>query len=192
MLYIISAVALLAALLAIPVTLRFDVSTRPGTQNDVELLWAFGLLRTKLDATEFRQRTAEKKKPRAPTARASGDWGSVTRLLQRAPRQRIVRILSRVCRTMRSRKIRIVMVIGLGDPADTGRLWGYLGPLEPFLNRYNDLAITLRPDFANARVEASSSGTLSVMPLNLIAVIAASLLSPATWRDLRALRPTNT
>jgi len=114
----------------------------------------------------------------APPAAGSG-W-----TLSPAASWRLMRELPGFLRTELGR-IRIERLVldadlGLGDPAETGRLFGVLMPLQYALPRTR-ARLDLRPDFARLRCEGVAEAVLRLIPLVLI-VPALAL----AWRVARA------
>lgn len=57
--------------------------------------------------------------------------------------------------------------IGLGDPADTGRLWDFLGLVSALLAGVRSLSVLLQPEFADEILAVSGGGRLRVIPLQV-------------------------
>lgn len=75
--------------------------------------------------------------------------------------------------------------IGLDDPADTGELWAIMGPVSVLLTqRYPHFE--LAPSFAGARFDFEGRWSVAVVPLELIAVTLAFVLSPPALRAAAA------
>jgi Protein of unknown function (DUF2953) len=78
--------------------------------------------------------------------------------------------------------------IGLGDPADTGQLWAIVGPVAGVLANIQEALIDIEPEFRDATFELDSSGTLRVIPLQVLYMTVALLLSPPVWQGIRQMR----
>ncbi len=79
--------------------------------------------------------------------------------------------------------------VGLDDPADTGRLWGIIGPLTSALYR-SRLDVEVSPVFHGPELAFQGAAEVRVVPLQLLGTLLSFGLSPATWRVVRpALRP---
>jgi hypothetical protein len=70
-------------------------------------------------------------------------------------------------RRIRIERLAVEADLGLGDPADTGRLFGYLMPLQHALHLPRT-HIDLRPDFARLRCDGSAEAVLRLIPLALL------------------------
>ena len=78
--------------------------------------------------------------------------------------------------------------IGLGDPADTGRLWALVGPVSGMLATARDASIEIEPEFIDAVFELDSSGNIRVLPLQMVYLMFGLLISPSFWHGFRHLR----
>lgn len=78
--------------------------------------------------------------------------------------------------------------LGLGDPADTGQLWGLLGPVAALLSNLQGARLELEPEFMDAVFELEGSGTIRFVPLQLLVLVAALMLSPSIWQGVRFMR----
>ena len=185
--------ALLVALLAIPVSLRFDVAWDKTLRKDIHLQWAFGLLSVQLapGKTEEHEPKAKAPAPKRPRAerKASKRKRNVLGALRLKPvRRRIVRFVADLWRAVQKRDLSLRMRVGLGDPADTGRLWALVGPLAGWLSTLRDAAVTIEPEFFEPTVEIETHGHIRVVPLRVLGIVIAFALSPAAWQGLRAMR----
>lgn len=185
--------ALLAAfltLLAVPVTLTFRVAWPRGPDNEVRLGWAFGLVRFDATPGERKQARTEPEPGDAQTPQTG--YLSTTDVLAalrvRGLRRRMLRFIGALWRAVHKEATAVRLRIGLDDPADTGRLWALLGPLNGLLPGPGHASIRLDPEFAGETLELDASGRLRVVPLRLLWLMAALLLSPPVWRAFRRLR----
>ena len=180
------------AILAIPVTILFRLSWPDVRENDVRLLWAFGLVRARLSGepkededSRGESDKAEKRTGRTSRKSKTNVWAP---LRQSHFRQRARRFMSDVWAAIQKQDVRLRMRIGLDDPADTGQLWAVFGPVSGVLPSAQDVAIRLEPEFQEETLELAGSGGVRIMPLRLIYLAGGLLFSPAIWRGLRAMR----
>ena len=182
---------LLVALLAVPVRLSFQVSWRQALHGNVQLYWLFGLVRLQRPltrpkppvpelSTDSREKTAAKKSPNQTSPFAV--------IRQKAFRRRVFRFLRDIWRSIRKQDLSLRVRIGLGDPADTGRLWALIGPVAGLLTEVQEASIEIAPEFTDAVFEFDSSGNIRVIPLQMIYLTFGLLLSPAFWQGLRQKR----
>lgn len=181
----------LIALLAVPVKLSYWVSWRRAIQGNVQLLWLFGLVRLKLPLARAKrpalkqQTSGGKKRESAPSNKKSNPFGAVR---QKAFRQRVLRFVRDIWRAIGKQDLSLRVRIGLGDPADTGRLWAVVGPIAGMLTMVQDASIEIAPEFTDAVFELDSSGKILVVPLQVIYLAFGLLLSPSFWRGLKLIR----
>lgn len=184
--------SLVVIVLALPVTLTYQLSWKKTLSADVRLNWAFGLVRADVSPDSAKSRSEKsvadrKKKGRRSTPR--GRKGNVMAAIrERSFRQRILRFVSDLWHAVHKKNVELLVRLGLGDPADTGRLWAALGPLSGTLARMRDARIVVEPDFLDATFEVDSSGTIRVIPLQFVILALGLLVSPPVWRGIMLMR----
>jgi len=184
---------LLVALLAIPVTLRFDVAWDQTLRQDIRLLWAFGLVRVRLaprpEDKQKREAEAEPTAPKPPRAARNRPKRNVLGALRlKRFRRRMLQFVRDLWHAVHKRDVMLRIRLGLGDPADTGRLWALLGPLSGWLATLREAEVTIEPEFFEPTLEVESHGSIRVVPLRVIGIVLALVLSPTMWQGLRAMR----
>jgi hypothetical protein len=184
--------SLVVILLAMPVTLTYRFSW-PGTPSaDLRLKWAFGLVRADVSPG------SGKPKPDKPDAggrkagrrrKSKGKRRNVMAAIREpAFRRRMFRFGADVWRAIHKKNVRLLVRLGLGDPADTGRLWAVLGPVSGILARRPDVTIAIEPDFIDSTLDVDSSGTVRIVPLQLVMIVLGLLFSPPVWRGIMLMR----
>ena len=178
-------------LLAIPIDVAFVVQRKESLQGRVTVGWLFGLVRIPVRPAPVVAKSRPPRQPKAQRARA-----------RRAPRRRrhvwaMLRtegFLARVLRLVRGligrlhiRRLRLHVRLGLDDPADTGRLWGVVGPLAWAVPAPAGGRVAIEPDFTGASFRVDGVGTIRIVPIEIVATLLAFALSPVAWRALRAL-----
>lgn len=177
------------AVLAVPVTVLFRLSWPNVRDNDVRLLWAFGLVRTRLSAELSGPESSQHEDDSESKKRPSRDKGNVWAAIRQARfRQRLWRFAGDLWDAIHKHEIRLRMRIGLGDPADTGRLWAAIGPVSGLLAGVRAVEIAVEPEFQDQTLELAGSGQIRIVPLQLLYLAAGVCLSPSIWRGLRAMR----
>ena len=91
-------------------------------------------------------------------------------------------------RATHGRDLFLRLRIGLGDPADTGRLWAVVGPVAGLAQNLRSAVVRIEPEFMDPVFEVESHGQFRLVPIQLIALTAAFVLSPTmlrVWRQLR-------
>lgn len=183
---------LLLVLFAIPVTLTFQVSWQQAFQENIKLHWAFGLVRVQIPLLRSKGAFSEVEKPGRKSSgaqRSSRKEQNVFSIVrQKAFRRRVLRFSSDLWRAIHKKNLNLLVRVGLGDPADTGQLWAVVGPVAGMLATLQDASIKIEPDFFDATFELNSSGSIQLIPLQIIWLTLALLLSPPVWRGLRQMR----
>lgn len=183
---------LLVLVLAIPVTVTFELAWPQTVENRVRLIWAFGLVRVRIAADGMSVRSVGDKKPAGKarrhkrSARESGSFLSVIR--NRALRRRITKFVRDSWHAVRKENVKLRFRLGLDDPAYTGQLWAFLGPLAGILSRVRAAAIEIQPEFHEEIFEIDCSGIIRIIPLRMVYVVTPLLLSPSVWRGMRTMR----
>ena len=178
---------LIVVLLALPVTLTFQLSWKQTLTADLKLKWAFGLVRA--DVSPGPGKSESEKTEAARHRRSRGEMIKFMGVIrQRKFRRRILRFLSDLWRAIHKQNVRLQVRLGLGDPADTGRLWAVLGPLSGMFARMRDIRVVFEPDFLDSTLEVDSSGTVRMIPLQITFLALALLFSPAIWRGIMSMR----
>ena len=182
----------LMALLAIPVTVLFRLSWPDNRGNDVQLHWWFGLVRVRLPAEPSASESAErdfgrieKKRPARQSQEDRNVWAAIR---QTRFRRRVLRFIGDVWAAIHKHEIRLRMRIGLGDPADTGQLWAFIGPCSGVLASVRSVAIEVEPEFQKETLELAGRGRIRIVPLQLLYLAGALCLSPSIWRGVQAMR----
>lgn len=185
--------ALLIALLAVPLTVAFSVHRIEKTKGLVRFRWLFGLVRIQLRIPRpakarsgIEPAPPKKTKPPRRRKRKGGASGMLSLLGQPALRRRVFRFVRDVVRATHPRKLFVRMRIGLGDPADTGRLWAIVGPVAGIARSVRSAELRIEPEFIEPVFEVAAHGRFRLVPIRFIALTTAFLLSPtmlrAWWR----------
>ena len=181
-------VALIVALLAVPVMLTLDAQRVETFEANWRVRWLFGLV----DARSTRQRR-KRSLPARPEALASGKISAGER--RRGGRmgiavvrtcgslRRTARLVVTLFRQVRFEEICVHTMFGLEDPADTGMVYGFLTPVLAAA-RARRLDVDCRPMFTETGWKGSVRATIRVRPLSLLAVLAVFLVSPPVIRAL--------
>ena len=181
-------VVLLAAvaLLAIPIDVAFSVNRNETFQASATLGWLFGLVRIPLRPGRGKAKPAAPKKAKRarPARNKTHAWAM---LLGKGFLSKVIRLLRRLVRCLHMRRLRLHIFVGLDDPADTGRLWGMLGPLAPALPVPGSSDLRIQPEFTGAALRIDGEGALRIVPIEIMATILFFVLSPVTLRALYAL-----
>jgi len=181
---------LVLLLLAVPVDLEVRLEGIDPFQGQVGIGWLFGLVRLRIPIPAARPtpepETRPHEVPEQPRARGRAR-NALAALRPAGFRGRVYRLVRDVVRAVHVQRLRLRVRLGLGDPADTGRLWALMGPLEA-LARMGNAEIRIEPDFLDPVLEFQVDGRVRIVPLRFVALAGAFLLSPPTIRAWRTLR----
>ena len=169
-------------LLAVPVSVEFRVEGILPFRGRVGVRWLFGLVRVRLPLR------------RAVPADRPEDRGRgrnvLAALRQAGFRRRVHRLAGDLIRAIHVHRLRILVRLGLGDPADTGRLWAVVGPVNA-LAQWRGADIRIEPDFLEPALDFQADGTVEIVPLRFLLLAVGFAISPPSiraWRTLRARR----
>ena len=171
--------ALFAAVLLIPFDVTLEASkAEASTTASVVLRW--------LGITLWRSSARKREKAETGKAEPKGfDLAKGVRMLSllRDAAPSLMRIFSGLRRGVRFRRISIEVDFGVGDPADTAVLAGYLWSVAWAFDFLPRASLSLRPDMERARLDGSVSAELGVRLLP----IAVAFLMAYTKRPFRRL-----
>jgi hypothetical protein len=188
-----SLLAFLVVLLAVPLAVEFSVHRIEKTQGVVRFRWLFGLVRFQLRIPEDFKSAKEplpgsKNKKAKLRKKGTGSGRLFSLVRQRRFRGRVYKFIRDVLRATHARDLFLRLRIGLGDPADTGCLWALVGPVAGLARNLRSATVRIEPEFVDPVLEIESHGRFRLIPIQLIALTAAFLLSPTmlgAWRQLR-------
>ncbi len=188
----------LVVLLAVPVRVAFRARGVEPFEGRFTVRWLFGLVRVRIRVPRARKAGAapsprppkEAKEARRARKKARATPGRIVAVLrEEAFRARARRLVGRLVRAARASGLRLRMRLGLGDPADTGRLWALVGPLAAAASGWHGAEVRIDPEFLDAVLEFDAQGRVRVVPLQVLAIALGFALSPSSiraWRTLRA------
>lgn len=187
---------LVLGLLAVPVAVAFRCQRTGTLRGQVRVRWLFGLVRLRIGwPTAHAGRAASDTRGSARAREARTGRGKrrghvrVLRLLRDAAlRRRVVRLARDVFAALHLRQLSLRARLGLGDPADTGRLWALLGPVHAAAQGRAGIELQIEPAFQDAVFEFDARGRCLLVPLQFLALAAAFVFSPATIRAWQTAR----
>jgi len=184
---------LVLLLLAVPVDVEFRLEGIEPFTGEVGVRWLFGLVRFRIPVPRVGKPTPRpeaKRKAARVRARpkARGRHRNVLAALRQAAfRRRVYRLVRDLVRAVHVHRLRLLMRLGLGDPADTGRLWAVVGPLNAVAQLRN-AELRIEPEFMDPVLEFQADGRLRLVPLRFLILAIAFALSPPTIRAWRTLK----
>lgn len=180
-------------LLAIPFDVVFRLTKDDSFRLRLSIAWAFGLLSKDLGKTTDKPSTKKPKTKKSRSKQAGkGKAGmAIAFIRSQGMPARLLRLAQDMWRQLRIRQLHLHLTLGLDDPADTGQLFGIMAPALIQTNRMTKLDLQVQPDFSQPVLLANGRGQLRVIPLTIIAVMLAFLLSPTCWRAFAAAAKAN-
>lgn len=186
---------LLAFLLAVPVDVAFRFAGIEAFAGQITLRWLFGLVRFRIRIPRVTKPEPAKPgpEPKAAEARekpeARGRRANVLAVLRQAAfRRRVYRFVKDLVRVAHAHELYLRVRLGLGDPADTGRLWAFVGPLNALAQNLPNTEVRVEPEFIDPVFEFEARGRFLLIPLQFIVLAIAFALSPPSIRAWRTLK----
>jgi hypothetical protein len=173
-------------LLSIPVDLTFSYERGDGSRSRMRIGWLFGLIGKELGGKK--KGRAKKPKEMKAKKRRGSFRGPLAVFRARGFSGRLLLLVRRLVRTVQVRDVDVEFQVGTGDPAETGLLFGVIGPSAALVRSGFSPNIRIEPNFAEETFEGHARGAVRVYPIKLIPPLIAFGLSPATFRGVRALR----
>lgn len=168
-------------LLAIPLEATFALRFDAGAQRaEARVIWLFGLITVPLRKSERDSRTKARKPAAKKRRGTSGTALAMAR--QKGMIRRVVRLPGEVLACLHVLDLSLDGRLGLDDPADTGMLWGMVGPLLMALDALPVGRVRIHPDFTGTVVEINGRGHLRLVPIELIWVVLRFACAPVTLR----------
>ena len=166
-----SLVILIILVLCIPLDLvvRVDVYGRP--RFGMKLAWFFGLVRKEIGKGEKKAEEEKRVVEPKPKRRKRGvGVGTIFETLRtRGLLRQVSRLLRDVLGCLKIRDLAANFTVGLGDPADTGFLFAFIGPATFFLGSSFPHRIRIQPSFEDEAVcEGYLCGTVRVVPIRMV------------------------
>ena len=178
--------ALLIALLAIPLSISFSFTRHRSVQASAHFHWLFGLVNFQAhfpDETSSikREKTTQKENTK-PHKEMNNARDIIALFKQSTFRQHIIKFIKNLLRASHAQDLYLLLRIGLGDPADTGILWAVIGPLSGMMKNLQSAKIEIEPEFIDSVLEIESRGHFHLVPLQFIALTIGFIFSPTTIR----------
>ena len=157
---------LVGVALITPVFVRIDLTTSPRFTYRVEIC-ALTQTAPRLALVEGPHKgpvSDSSPKPTKARPRKKGPRGRIHGSVIRAVPQLIQGILSQI----HLKELKVDANIGLGDPADTGRLCGILMPLRYTVPMPESVSVDLRPNFTRTCLNGSLAAVVRVTAVTLL------------------------
>jgi hypothetical protein len=184
---------LVVFLLAVPIAVVFRFAGIEAFAGQISFRWLFGLVRFHIRFPRITKPKPPKSEPEAAEARAKpaarGRRANVPAVLRQAAfRRRVYRFVKDLLRAVHAHELYLRLRLGLGDPADTGRLWAFVGPLHALAQNLANAEVRVEPEFTDPVVEFETHGRFLLIPLQFVVLVVGFALSPSSMRAWRTLR----
>jgi hypothetical protein len=177
---------LLVLLLAVPVNVAFELAGIAPMSGQVCVRALFGLIQFRIPVP-VAQEAPEHPVSRRRRTGGGGGANALHALRQAAFRRRVYRLARDLFSASHLHQVHLRMRLGLGDPADTGLLWAFVGPLNAVAQGMPNVDVGIEPDFMEPVCEFELHGHLMLIPLQLLTLAIAFALSPTSIRVWRTL-----
>lgn len=178
----------IVALLALPVDMVFTIQRDEESRQDIHFDWLFGLVKIPLTGRATRKQEGKSVTKGRNTNRRGGRKKVVALLRNPHFRKRFLTYTRYLMRSTRIKSLDLHVRIGLDDPADTGKLWGVLGPITALLASCRHAHIQIQPEFASESFTLHRHGTIRLIPIWTIMIGFCFFLSPAVIRAIASDR----
>ena len=171
----------LITLLSVPVDLAFRVQRQTSFRTDLTVRWMFGLVEFPLKGRKPRGKPA---KPKAKKrSRAARLLPRLLGALRSAKfRHRLLRFCRDIIAALRLRDCGLRLRLGFDDPADTGVVWAFVGPLVALFEAREAANVDVGADFGRETLEVDAGGKVRLIPAHLAWIFLVLALSPVTLR----------
>ena len=179
-----SLAVLVALLLFVPFDARLVLERNEAARARVEVAWLFGVVRFRVPGSgPSRPRKDAKAKGRRKRGRSRSGRRYAMRLLRPGVAARARELVAGLLRSLRPRDLHVRARIGLDDPADTGCLWGAVGPLAALFSGQD---VRVEPAFDGACLRYRACARVRVVPGWILWLLARFLVSPPVLRAVVA------
>ena len=179
-----SLTAVLIFVLCVPlnVTLRADVYGKPRFRLKVS--WLFGLVRK-----DLKKGAKKVAKESYKTETGKTKLRDIIKVLRtRGLLSQLKRLVKDVLSCFKIRNLFADFTVGLGDPADTGLLFAFVGPAASWLSSSLPCRIRVQPSFEDeGTLEGYSHGVVRLRPIQLVIPALRFAFSPAAMRTVKKL-----
>jgi len=188
--------AVVVALLAVPVVIAVDAQRVDRLEATWRVLWLFGLVDVRSSGGPTQSGSegsgaARSENKSRRTKRGAGPRMGIAVVRTRGLFQRVARLVSDLLHRVKLERFHLQAEFGFDDPGDTGVFYGMLTPLL-VLADLRGLDVRCRPMFLESGVQGAFGASVQVRPLSVVAAVMAFLLSPAVlraaWSAWRARR----
>lgn len=171
--------ALTVGLLLVPVHVSVSLRRDVHVDTCVCVNWGFFRFSSQLGGGKGKPSRRKKGLEKPPRHR----WAAAGSVLRVPGLGRwVMRLIRRTARAIEVLRLTLEMRVGLDDPADTGRLFGIIGPVSLWINRFPKWEVGLDPDFDRATVSGRAEAVLTIHPARVAGAVLLFVCSPTMFR----------
>jgi len=175
--------AIVALSVPLDIAMRLEVYGRPKFRVSIRWLWC--TVDKEIKKGKKKLKEAKKEKPKEKR-RKSADFIRILR--SKGLVKHLLRLIKDMGGCIRIKGLEGDLTFGLGDPADTGFLFAFIGPVAQFLNPYIHHRLSLRPSFAGQPAfEGYLEGTARLIPTSLVLPLTRFVFSPVTVKSAKVI-----
>ena len=178
---VLGALLFLILLLSVPVDLIFAVERHGEVKGRIRVAWMFGFVGKDIRRRKRKPKKEEKRK------RKRGVRPLLAMMRSRGFVRKLSRFIRDVLRRLKIRELKLDLMVGLGDPAETGMLCAAMPGLIAFANSLAPVDMRIRPDFTEAKLRGYLRGDLRVFPIRFVVPTILFSCSPTTLRAIKAM-----
>jgi hypothetical protein len=169
--------------ISIPFDLTWKLEVYDRLKITLTWAWLWGLLRRDV---QMKKRPPKKRRARMGFRKAIRNFQTVLDLLStRGLLAHLVRFLTRAFRNLRFRNLKLDLLVGLGDPAETFYLIAVTEPLNRLVASVQPYPVNIRLSYSEAVFEGLFQGEVRVYPVRLIPSTVQFIFSAPVFRLLR-------
>lgn len=180
-------------LLIIPVEAEFRFNNLSGNEKTVKVRAFFGLI-SKTVYPSFQsenQKNKEKTVNKNKKENKSGnEFSKIISVLKNGKfLRKTIHTFKKLILSIKPDLKQFHLRLGLYDPADTGIIWGLIGPVSGILYGFTEKDVIIEPDFLDPALGLDTKGSLSIVPLQILFIVLGFIFSPVViktyWFDIR-------
>ena len=178
-------------LLILPIEVEFNYNNLNADEKTVRLRALFGLLSKTVYPSDKSESHKRKEKAEVKKEKKSGSGPSKIISVLRNGKflRKTVHTFKKLLFSIKPELKHFHIKLGLNDPADTGIIWGLIGPLSGVLYGFSEKEVVIEPDFLDQSLGLNAEGSISIVPLEILLILLCYLLSPTViktyWLDIR-------
>lgn len=159
---------LFVLLISIPFDFKFRFDSSQSPPFGFRFSWFFGLVN--IDVSDTRKKPPRKQTKPGKIKKKKGPSGiRILRLITKPLIWKALFFMREVFRSLHFRQIDACIKMGLGEPADTGVMFGLIHATLPVFAGPCQKQIRLIPDFGDeALLKGSSSGIIRLWPIEIL------------------------